>query len=53
MLSVWLEDGTLNEIIDSNLIDIVKGELMEEINNIKIEIENIKKEIEALKNKGV
>ena len=53
LLTIWLEDGTLNEIIDSNLIDIVKGELMEEINNIKIEIDNIKKEIETLKNKGV
>lgn len=53
LLTVWLEDGTLNEIIDSNLIDIVKGELMEEINNIKIEIDNIKKEIEALKNKEI
>jgi hypothetical protein len=53
LLTLWLEDGTLNEIIDTNLIDIVKSELMEEINEIKIEIENIKKEIEALKNKGV
>lgn len=53
LLSVWLEDGTLNEIIDSNLINIVKSELMEEINTIKIEIENIKKEIEVLKNKEV
>ena len=53
ILSTWLEDGTLNEIINSNLIDIVKGELMEEIDTIKVEIENIKKEIEALKSKEV
>ena len=53
LLTLWVEDGTLNEIIDTNLKDIVKGELMEEINNIKIEIETIKKEIEALKNKEV
>lgn len=52
LLTKWLEDGTLNEMIDTNLIDIVKGELIEEINNIKIEIEAIKKEIEALKSKG-
>ena len=52
LLTTWLEDGTLNEIIDSNLIDIVKGELMEEIDSIKVEIEDIKKEIEVLKNVG-
>lgn len=51
LLSQWLEDGTLNEIINSKLIDIVKGELMEEIDSIKVEIEDIKKEIEALKSK--
>ena len=53
LLTVWLEDGTLNEIIDTNLIDTVKGELVVDINNIKIEIDNIKKEIEALKNMEV
>ena len=53
LLTLWLEDGTLNEIIDTNLKDIVKSELMGEINTIKIEIEDIKKEIEALKNTGV
>lgn len=53
ILSTWLEDGTLNEIINSNLIDIIKSELMEEIDNIKVEIEVIKKEIETLKSKEV
>lgn len=53
LLTTWLNDGTLNEIIDSNLIDIVKFEIMKEIDNIKIEIDDIKKEIEALKNKEV
>lgn len=53
LLTLWLEDGTLKEMINSNLIDIVKGELTEEIDSIKIEIETIKKEIEALKSKGV
>lgn len=53
LLTKWLEDGTLNEIINSNLIDIVKGELMEEIDTIKVEIEDIKKEIEALKSKEI
>ena len=53
LLTTWLNDGTLNEIIDSNLIDIVKFEIMKEIDNIKIEIDTIKKEIEALKNKEV
>ena len=52
LLSQWLEDGTLKEMIISNLIDIVKGELIEEIDTIKVEIEAIKREIEALKSKG-
>ena len=59
LLTVWLEDGTLNEIIDTNLKDILKAELTEEINtikneitNINTEINNIKKEIEVLKNVG-
>lgn len=53
LLTLWLEDGTLEDLINTNLIDIVKGELMEEIDNIKDEIETIKKEIEALKSKEV
>ena len=53
LLNIWLEDGTLKEMINSNLIDTVKGELIEEIDTIKVEIEDIKKEIEALKSKGV
>lgn len=51
LLTKWLEDGTLNEMINSNIIDIVKGELMEDIDTIKVEIEDVKKEIEALKSK--
>ena len=53
LLTIWLEDGTLKEMINSNLIDTVKGELKEEIDSIKVEIEAIKREIEALKSKGV
>ena len=53
LLTLWLEDGTLENLINTNLIDIVKGELMEEIDNIKVEIETIKKEIEALKSNEV
>ena len=52
LLTLWLEDGTLEELINSNLIDIVKGELKEEIDSVKVEIEAIKKEIESLKSKG-
>lgn len=49
LLTLWLEDGTLKEMINSNLIDTVKGELKEEIDSVKVEIEDIKVEIEAIK----
>ena len=53
ILTMWLNDGTLEKMINTNLIDIVKSELMEEINNIKNDIEEIKEEIKALKNKEI
>ena len=60
LLTTWKDDGTLYKVIDIDLFNNLKTELIDKVNNnineienLKSEIENIKNEIEALKNTEV
>lgn len=56
ILSLWKDDGSLDKIINIDLFNNLKTELVDKINtntnemvNLKSEIENLKSEIENLK----
>lgn len=50
LLSQWLEDGTLETLINSDLLDIMKEELTTKINENKEAIEVINNQINTIKN---
>ena len=54
LLTVWLEDGTFEGLINLNILNLIKDEIMKKVNENKDEINNINKEIENnVKYKGV
>ena len=49
LLTLWLDDGTLEELINNNLVNIMKEELSEEINENNDKIEALNKQINIIK----